>query len=55
VPPDRHGLADSVHARMRRHGGVAGVRSSPGQGSEVHLEMPREGEQPAPQQTEDAS
>jgi signal transduction histidine kinase len=44
VPPDRHGLADSVHGRMNRHGGSAALRSTPGQGTEVHLEMPRAAE-----------
>ncbi|MDT7599625.1 MAG: hypothetical protein QOK26_1702 [Pseudonocardiales bacterium] len=41
VPDDRHGLVDSVHGRMGRHGGAASLRSSPGEGTEVHLEMPR--------------
>ena len=43
VPGDRHGLADSVQGRMGRHGGSASLRSSPGEGTEVHLEMPRGG------------
>jgi signal transduction histidine kinase len=43
VPGDRHGLADSVHGRMGRHGGAASLRSTPGEGTEVHLEMPRGG------------
>jgi signal transduction histidine kinase len=43
VPGDRHGLADSVHGRMGRHGGSASLRSTPGEGTEVHLEMPRGG------------
>ena len=41
VSPDRHGLADSVHARMERHGGTAKVRTAPGEGTEVQLAMPR--------------
>jgi signal transduction histidine kinase len=41
VPDDRHGLVDSVHGRMERHGGSASLRSAPGAGTEVHLEMPR--------------
>lgn len=41
VSPDRHGLADSVHARMERHGGTAKVRAAPGEGTEVQLAMPR--------------
>jgi signal transduction histidine kinase len=42
VPTDRHGLADSVHARMERHGGSVRLRSTPGEGTEVHLTMPVE-------------
>jgi signal transduction histidine kinase len=41
VPGDRKGLAESVHARMARHGGTATVRSIPGEGTEVSLRMPR--------------
>ena len=40
VPHDRHGLADSVHGRMTRHGGTVRLRSTPGEGTEVHLAMP---------------
>jgi signal transduction histidine kinase len=40
VPEDRHGLADSVRARMRRHGGTVALRTAPGEGTEVHLAMP---------------
>jgi signal transduction histidine kinase len=41
VPPDRRGLADSISARMKRHGGTAEIRSAPGEGAEVELSMPR--------------
>ena len=41
VPEDRKGLAESIHARMARRGGSASVRSTPGQGTEVSLTMPR--------------
>jgi signal transduction histidine kinase len=41
VPADRKGLAESVHARIARRGGSATVRSTPGQGTEVSLTMPR--------------
>jgi signal transduction histidine kinase len=41
VPGDRKGLAESVHARMARHGGGATVRSAVGEGTEVSLTMPR--------------
>ncbi|MFT4264006.1 MAG: ATP-binding protein, partial [Nocardioides sp.] len=40
VPADRHGVADSILARMRRHGGEATVESTPGEGANVHLSMP---------------
>jgi signal transduction histidine kinase len=41
VAPDRKGLSESVHARMRRNGGTSSVRSAPGEGTEVALRMPR--------------
>jgi signal transduction histidine kinase/phage shock protein PspC (stress-responsive transcriptional regulator) len=41
VPEDRLGLRHSVTGRMERHGGRATVRSSPGTGTEVRLEMDR--------------
>ena len=40
VPEDRHGLADSVRARVTRHGGTVRLRSTVGEGTEVHLSMP---------------
>lgn len=40
VPADRHGVADSIIARMARHGGSAVVRSAPGEGTEVRLTLP---------------
>jgi signal transduction histidine kinase len=43
IPDDRHGLADSVHGRMSRHGGAVRLRSGPGEGTEVHLTMPVDG------------
>ena len=50
VPADRRGLSESVHARMARRGGIANVRSVPGEGTEVGLSMPRTAavSQPAP-------
>jgi signal transduction histidine kinase len=40
VPADRRGIAESIHGRMRRAGGSADVRSSPGEGTEVELTLP---------------
>lgn len=39
VPPDRLGVKESIVGRMERHGGHAFVRTSPGEGTEVRLEM----------------
>ncbi|WP_075742870.1 PspC domain-containing protein [Actinoalloteichus fjordicus] len=41
VPGDRHGLADSIHGRMERHGGTVRLRTAPGEGTEVALRLPR--------------
>lgn len=41
VNGDRRGIADSIHGRMSRHGGSAEIQSEPGEGTEVHLSMPR--------------
>lgn len=41
VGADRHGLAESITGRMRRHDGQALIRSTPGTGTEVQLTMPR--------------
>lgn len=40
IGPDRRGLAESIRGRMERHGGRAVVRSTPGEGTEVELQMP---------------
>lgn len=40
VPGDRHGLADSIRGRMERNGGSCTLRTAPGEGTEVRLEMP---------------
>ena len=42
VPADRLGLAQSVIGRMERNGGTAQVRSTPGDGTEIRLEAPRD-------------
>jgi signal transduction histidine kinase/phage shock protein PspC (stress-responsive transcriptional regulator) len=41
VAADRKGISESIHARVRRCGGTSSVRSSPGQGTEVALEVER--------------
>lgn len=40
IPADRHGLADSIRGRMKRNGGSCRLRTAPGEGTEVRLEMP---------------
>lgn len=37
IPSDRHGVRDSIIARMERHGGDATIRTAPGGGCEVQL------------------
>jgi signal transduction histidine kinase len=41
VPADRRGLVESVEGRMERAGGSATVVSTPGEGTEVELRLPR--------------
>jgi signal transduction histidine kinase len=41
VPEDRRGIVDSIVTRLERHGGTAEVRSRPGAGTEVRLQVPR--------------
>ncbi|MFF8830532.1 PspC domain-containing protein [Streptomyces sp. NPDC015131] len=41
VPADRMGVRESIIGRMRRNGGTARLRSVPGGGTEVELEMER--------------
>jgi signal transduction histidine kinase len=43
VSGDRRGIADSIESRLRRAGGSATITSSPGNGTEVELTMPRGG------------
>jgi len=40
VPPDRRGLTDSVARRVAQVGGTSEIRSNPGQGTEIRLEVP---------------
>ena len=42
VPEDRKGVSESLYGRMSRHGGTADVKSSPGEGTDVALKMPRQ-------------
>ena len=44
VPDDRFGVRHSIIDRMERHGGSAEIRSTPGEGTEVRLHMPRQEE-----------
>ncbi|CCH30276.1 ATP-binding protein [Actinosynnema sp. NPDC047251] len=39
----RRGITDSIEGRVRRHGGVAAIRSTPGEGTEVELRLPGDG------------
>lgn len=39
VPEGRMGVRESIRARMERHGGSAMIRSAPGDGTEVKLEI----------------
>jgi signal transduction histidine kinase len=40
IPDDRHGVRESMIGRMERNGGSATIRSTPGVGTEVHLQLP---------------
>ena len=41
VEGEGRGIPDSIIGRVRRHGGAARIESQPGEGTEVHLSMPR--------------
>ena len=41
VPEDRLGVRNSIVDRLARHGGSAEVRSTPGEGTEIRLRLPR--------------
>ena len=45
VPDDRFGVRHSIVDRMQRHGGTGEVRSNHGEGTEVHLHLPRHEEE----------
>jgi signal transduction histidine kinase len=40
VEESRHGVRGSIIGRMKRHGGKAEIRSTPGEGTEVRLTLP---------------
>ena len=40
APPDRHGISQSIEARIERTGGTATISSTPGTGTEVRLRVP---------------
>ena len=39
IADDRQGVRNSIIARMERHGGTARIRSAPGEGADIKLEM----------------
>ena len=41
IKADRMGVRESIRARMKRHGGTARIRTEPGEGTEVRLELQR--------------
>lgn len=43
VPHDRRGISESIVGRMRRLGGTAEITTRPGEGTEVHLHISRNG------------
>ena len=42
MPEDRMGIRESIIGRMERNGGKATIRTAPGEGTEVRLEMTRD-------------
>jgi signal transduction histidine kinase len=43
IPDDRRGIDESIVGRMKRHRGRATIRSESGSGTEIELQLPREG------------
>jgi signal transduction histidine kinase len=41
IPPDRHGIAESIRGRLERVGGTAVVAAAPGEGTEIELRLER--------------
>jgi signal transduction histidine kinase/phage shock protein PspC (stress-responsive transcriptional regulator) len=48
VAPDRRGISGSIVDRLARAGGAAKVRSTPGDGTEVEMSLPRDGQAQVP-------
>lgn len=46
VASDRRGVTQSIQGRMTRHGGTVAIRTAPGEGTEVALNMPRRNRHP---------
>ncbi|QTH60287.1 PspC domain-containing protein [Corynebacterium hindlerae] len=44
VDPSRHGLQDSICGRVERAGGEVSVKTAPGEGTEIHIQMPVDSE-----------
>ena len=42
IPDDRRGIAESIRQRMARNGGSAVITSTPGEGTEIMLELKRQ-------------
>ncbi len=45
MPDDRYGVRNSILDRMQRHGGSAEIKTTLGEGTEIHLHLPRGGSQ----------
>ncbi|MGZ5410375.1 MAG: sensor histidine kinase, partial [Aeromicrobium sp.] len=41
IAEDRMGVRGSIIGRIERHGGTATLKSAPGEGTEVHMSIPR--------------
>jgi signal transduction histidine kinase/phage shock protein PspC (stress-responsive transcriptional regulator) len=48
VPDDRLGIRGSIVGRVERHGGTVTIRSAPGEGTEVRMQLPLSASQEAP-------
>lgn len=51
VAADRHGLADSIRGRIDRNGGTTRLRTAPGEGTEVQLELPLKADKASAKET----